>query len=414
MAYLNRNKRFSSGFKSNVSNWFPGAVFILVIIGMNTVPLIASAFGQVTTRSIEISSSVVSATSVSYLVTFNPATAGTLGGIDLDFCTDPIIGDSCTVPTGFTTTASPTLLAAPSGFSTSTGSWGVTVNAGHNLVYLTNATAQTETGISTAISFTIQGITNPSTLGSFYARILTWDTQAHANAYTSGGTPGAGIVDAGGIALSTTAQITITSKVQESITFCVYTSTYDSGACTGTGNAVTLGNGNGILSTIGSYTDLSTKYDIQTNALHNVTIRFTGAPLTSGSNVIEATTCSGTDSPQGSCPGIASTAVASSAGTKQFGLCTYEATGTTITPASTYSGTGPTACNTAASGYNLASTAIFGFNIASAASTYGDTLATVTPGATAEGIIGFLANISNSTPAGVYTSTLTFIATGAY
>ena len=393
--------------KSRIVGWGSVTAFLLALIGMNTVPLIASAFGQVTTRSIEISSSVVSATSVSYLVTFNPATAGTLGGIDLDFCTDPIIGDSCTVPTGFTTTASPTLLAAPSGFSTSTGSWGVTVNAGHNLVYLTNATAQTETGISTAISFTIQGITNPSTLGSFYARILTWDTQAHANAYTSGGTPGAGIVDAGGIALSTTAQITITSKVQESITFCVYTSTYDSGACTGTGNAVTLGNGNGILSTIGSYTDLSTKYDIQTNALHNVTIRFTGAPLTSGSNIIENSTLSGTGS-------TAATAYASTAGTAQFGLCTYEATGTTITPASTYSGTGPTACNTAASGYNLASTAIFGFNIANAASTYGDTLATVTPGATAEGIVGFLGNISNSTPAGVYTSTLTFIATGAY
>ena len=393
--------------KSRIVGWGSVTAFLLALIGMNTVPLIASAFGQVTTRSIEISSSVVSATSVSYLVTFNPATAGTLGGIDLDFCTDPIIGDSCTVPTGFTTTASPTLLAAPSGFSTSTGSWGVTVNAGHNLVYLTNATAQTETGISTAISFTIQGITNPSTLGSFYARILTWDTQAHANAYTSGGTPGAGIVDAGGIALSTTAQITITSKVQESITFCVYTSTYDSGACTGTGNAVTLGNGNGILSTIGSYTDLSTKYDIQTNALHNVTIRFTGAPLTSGSNIIENSTLSGTGS-------TAATAYASTAGTAQFGLYTYEATGTTITPASTYSGTGPTACNTAASGYNLASTAIFGFNIASAASTYGDTLATVTPGATAEGIVGFLGNISNSTPAGVYTSTLTFIATGAY
>jgi len=393
--------------KSRIVGWGSVTAFLLALIGMNTVPLIASAFGQVTTRSIEISSSVVSATSVSYLVTFNPATAGTLGGIDLDFCTDPIIGDSCTVPTGFTTTASPTLLAAPSGFSTSTGSWGVTVNAGHNLVYLTNATAQTETGISTAISFTIQGITNPSTLGSFYARILTWDTQAHANAYTSGGTPGAGIVDAGGIALSTTAQITITSKVQESITFCVYTSTYDSGACTGTGNAVTLGNGNGILSTIGSYTDLSTKYDIQTNALHNVTIRFTGAPLTSGSNIIENSTLSGTGS-------TAATAYASTAGTAQFGLCTYEATGTTITPASTYSGTGPTACNTAASGYNLASTAIFGFNIANAASTYGDTLATVTPGATAEGIVGFLGNISNSTPAGIYTSTLTFIATGSY
>ena len=406
VGFLNINKNFKLKFLG----WAPVVAFVLAVIGMNTMPLVASAFGQVQSRSIEMSSSVISATNVSYQVNFYPATTGNIGGIDIDFCTDPIIGDACTIPTGFSTTGTTTLAATPTGFSTSTGSWAALPNAGHNLIYVTNATAQTESGVGTYINFTITTMTNPSTLGTFYARILTFDTQAHANAYTSGSVPGAGITDAGGIALSTVAQITITSKVQESITFCIYTSAFDiTNYCSAvSGTSVALGDANSILSSQGSYTNISTKYDIQTNALHSVTVRMTGTTLTSGSNLIESSANSGTGS-------VAATAYASTSGAPQFGVCDWEYSGTSITPSATYNGGG--VCNTVTTGYNLAASATFGLNLNGAtgiASTYGDPLAVVTPGPIAQGEIAFLGNISNTTPAGIYTATMTFIATGSY
>jgi hypothetical protein len=145
--------------------------------------------------------------------------------------------------------------------------------------------------------------------------------------------------------------------------------------------------------------------------LHGVTIRFTGTVPTSGSNVIESSTNSGMGA-------TASTAYASTSGSPQFGLCTWSAGGTTanLTPASPYnngscSGTLESAGTGTPGGDNSAS---FGFNIANTGSTYGDTLANAVAGNYAEGEIAFLGNISNTTVAGIYSTTLTFIATGSY
>jgi hypothetical protein len=373
-----------------------------------------SAYGQIQSRSIEMSNSAVSATGVTYNVNFYPATNASLGGIVVDFCSnDPIIGDSCTAPAGFSVGSSPSVTIV-SGIGTG-GSWGATTNgvAPYSTLFETNATPQAVTGTGTLVNFTINNVTNPSTLGSFYARIITYDTQAHANSYTATAL-GSGVTDAGGVALSTVQQITITSKVQEVITFCVYTSAFDSGACSGTGSTVTLGNNNGVLSTQGAFVDINTKYDIQSNALHGVNIRFTGTVPTSGSNVIEASANSGMGA-------NAATAYTSNGGNPQFGLCTWAAGGTTanLTPSAPYDGGGLGTCSTLSqsagtSSYSTPGAVTFGFDTPAASGTYGDILASSVAGPYAEGEIGFVGNISNTTVAGIYTTTLTFIATGTY
>jgi hypothetical protein len=387
---------------------------------------VAAIGGQVQSRSIEMSNSAVSATGVSYQTQFYPTAVTAVGGITVDFCAnDPIIGDTCTAPTGFSVGASPTytgLTGIGSG-----GTWVASSNGAHNLFYLTNTTAQAPTGTSTFIVFTITGVANPtSAAASFYARIITWDTSAHALAYTSGQTGVlTGELDYGGVALATTNSLVITSKVQESITFCVYTAALDSGGCTAaTGSTVSLGNANGVLSTQGPYVDISTKYDIQTNASHGDTVRFTGTVPTSGSNVIEASAVSGSGTTAG-------TGYASSTGTPQFGLCSYPAAGTVtnITIAATYASNAGSTYNgteaadpcftqtTQSSGTGTtggAGTALFGYNITNTATTYGDTLFTGVAGGYTQGIIALLGNVSTSTLAGIYTNTLNFVATGTY
>ncbi len=408
--------------------WVPVIAFTATLIGSNLVPISASAVGLVSSRSITMSSSVAGPTGIAtYFVSFKPFTTGApgnLGAIDVDFCSnDPIIGDPCTAPPTFSMLSS--TVTTPTGFSTSTGSWGATFNGAKNLVWETNATAQTVTGSATAITFSINTVVNPSTVGSFYARILTFDTQAHGTAYTSGSTPGAGLIDAGGIALSVVQQITINAKVQEQITFCVYTASYDGGggACSGaTGNTITLGNTNGVLFSSTPFVDIQTKYDIQTNASLGASIVFTGPPPTipSTTNTIAYNTVDG----MGVTAGSAYTSVIGNTSShSQFGLCTWASFGATtnITPVAPYTGGGncSTTSQTAGTGGGGGvGTATFGFDTANAANTttnpYGSQIATATAGSVAAGEIAFVGNVAPTAVAGVYTTNLTFIATGTY
>ncbi|MEO7904292.1 MAG: hypothetical protein ABIR91_00695 [Candidatus Saccharimonadales bacterium] len=67
------------------------------------VPAIVAA-ASVTERSIELTSSSISATNVTYKVNFTPA--ATAGAFVVDFCSNsPVIGETCTAPTGFDSSA---------------------------------------------------------------------------------------------------------------------------------------------------------------------------------------------------------------------------------------------------------------------------------------------------------------------
>jgi hypothetical protein len=397
---------------------------ILVLILASIIPALrkdsVAAYGLVSSRKITLSSSANAATDVTYQVSFVTATTSNIGGLVVDFCSNnPIIGDSCTAPTSFDVNEAGLAIANQVGVT----DWSLNAATDTNTVVLTRTAANVNS--STTITFDLgaaggsDGITNPATTNTtFYARILTYSTNAGATGYTPT-VPGSEppLVDAGGVALSTVAQITITSKVQEQLTFCMYTSAVIYTTCTGvSGTAVTLGDTNGVLRTSGAFVDRTTKYNITTNAATGAAIRIKGNTLTTGSFTIAP---------------VGSTQALSAAGTEQFGFCTFRDAGggtTGLTATAPYDGTGGAAgdCSTTTQTAGTGTTGGTGAGASEARfayddntstgtrSTYGQQFASKSAGDFSTGIIAFLGNISYTTEAGIYTTTLTFVATGTY
>lgn len=372
----------------------------LIAAGVAPAFMGTAAASLITSRSIQMTDSTASATSVNYKVSFNTITTGNTAGFVVDFCGDsPIIAyATCSLPAGFTLTASPTVTGQTStvGCNISTFTTVGTLNSNRTLT-LTASSAVNFTVTPCAVSFTINGVTNPSTANqTFYARIYSYATAAAATGYTVA-SPGA-YLDAGGVALSTASNISITARVQEQLSFCVFT-----GSC-GTAPTITLGNTQGVLSATGPFVDKNTNYTIQTNASGQAAINIEGPTLTSGANTIAAITAINT---------------ASSSGTSQFGLCNYESSGGTLVPVSAYSGTnGGNHCSgtsqTAGTGSTGGDNGCYFYYGAAATSAPGDTIANDSAGSTATGVIAFIGNTSVSQTAGVYTTTLKMIATGTF
>lgn len=349
----------------------------------------AMAASQVTNRQIQMSSSKTSDTGVTYNVTFTPATTETHPDVIVDFCSnDPIIGDSCTATVG---------TDVPDFTSSAATGWTVTQVGGSTWrgVKLTTTTVSFTSG--TPVTITITGVKNPSNTGTFYGRILDYATGgAGTNTSASPGT----YVDYGGIALSTAALINVTAKVQEQLSFCVYTT----GGC-GTNNGVTLGNTQGVLSTTLPSVDKNTFFDVQTNAQGKAVVNVKGNTLTSGANTIAAL----------------STAHVYTAGSSQFGLCDYESAGSTLdVSTNVYNGNNGSAPGTLCSGTTQGQAsgndhaALFYLGSNATSGTYGDTIATDSSGGTATGNVVFMGSTSTSQTAGIYTTSMMFIATGTF
>lgn len=364
---------------------------------------------QVTSRSIQLSSSALDAANTTYNVSFTAATTHTVRGIVVDICdgtNTPIIGDaSCTAPTDFTWgTPTVTLTSGISG-----GNWvanATTMNSGRTLV-LTDATGNALTGGSTVVNFQVTSVNNPSDTdsvqanaqaGTFYARIVTYtSTSGDISTYTPAAPGSTDATDYGGIALSLANALTVTAKVQESLTFCVYTNAADT--CDNIASpttAVTLGNGNGVLELASQdYESDEGKFNVSSNAQGGVTVRMKAENLCRKSvstdcedadveNIIEA-------------HGATCTADSVDTGVEQFGL-RFESLGTDVTSAD---------YNCAANEHN--------FNTTDMTSAYGDVLAT-TAGPTDEvtSVMEFSAKAATTTEAGIYTTQAEFIATGTY
>jgi hypothetical protein len=367
-------------------------------------------------RSIQMSSSAngsgAAGQKVIYKVGFTVSNAATaIGGIVIDFCSNsPIAGDSCTATTGSSNFATLSI----NNQNNISGLTVDTTNSTANKVILTKtAGAPTAAAISFELGDGINnGFTNPTNSNTvFYARIYTYTTSAAAQGHNTG-TP-TGYTDNGGIALSTAEQITITAKVQERLTFCVYTGGYTANDytnptltaennCTSkSGSAVTLGDNNGVLTTNGAFVDKTARYSVSSNAVGSVAIRLKGTTLKSGSFDIAA---------------IGATAASSTAGSEQFGFCTWQIVGATLTISTPYDNA---SCNSTTQTAGTGSTggegtAQFAFDETNTNTTYGQTIASATAGDFSTGELAFIGNIANTTEAGIYTTTLTFIATGTY
>lgn len=335
-------------------------------------------------RSITLSSAVASATNVTYDIKFTPS-ATAIQGIVVDFCSNsPIIGEDCTAPTDMNI-GTPT--ATISGTGLTDANW--TESAASNTTLEYKGTSQETPGGEVTISLT--GVENPSEVGSFYARIVTYASSAAVDTY-SATNPGT-TVDEGGVALSTTEAVSVSGTVQETLTFCVTATdiTAPQNDCDDAVDDPVLELGEGdpkVLTTSPSTGNLYSK--ISTNAANGASIRMKTSNNCGGLKREGATGCD-----------IAAVGTAPSAlSGAQFGMRVSIA------------GDGLTA----EAPYNHASD--YGMDDQSAenvTTTYGDVVAKSTGVLDAVSVTyTFAAQAANTTPAGVYRADLTLIAVGTY
>lgn len=382
--------------------WFVIALYALTIIAL---PLLrmqnVSAAGQVSERSITMSTSAASATGVTYSVSFKAATSTSTAAVLVDFCSSsPIIGDACGAPAGLDLNVTAATLANVSANMISPVEDIVTFAASPGTLLFSF------TGFSPSVgdvmSFDITGVDNPSTTNtSFYARVVTYDSLTDAQGYTAANPDVVGAhIDDGGIALSTANQITITAKVQERLTFCVFTNS-PANCAAATGSAIALGDDNGILDYSAAHANSNAGFIASTNATNGVDIYMKGTTLTSGANTITAV----------------SPAVNSAIGTEQFGMCAdTDGAGAFSIDAAYVPTTGDCgAIATSSTATPYTGLEEFFLDTTATASASGDLLAS-SAGASqpTEGTLAFLGNIDLVTEAGIYTSTMTFIATGTF
>jgi len=403
----------------------PTALVVAVLfLVASVVPLLAnrsvSAYTLLGDREIKISTSEGAATGVTYAVDFDVATTNDIGGIVVAFCdgaSSPIIGDTdCVHPTGFDLTSAGLANGATGDVDVSSFTPAVTDHAngaGTNTFELTNSTAASGILVGDTVQFEITSVVNPSTIGTFYARIMTYDTEAEAQGYTLADEEAGGpVVEAGGIALSTADSLNVEARVQERLTFCVFTAELsvqgDYETCShGSPTPIALGDENGVLSTIHPSISKDAKYNITTNAGQGAIVRVKGTTLTSGILTIDA---AGDVTPG---DGVA---VISSEGTEQFGLCTYTDASSLNTNLSATAPYDDTDCNSTVAGQaaNNDAGASFAFNDSEINSTYGDNVATKPAGDWSTGRLVFLGNVASITEPGIYVTTLDVIVTGRY
>jgi hypothetical protein len=390
----------------------------LTLVGL--VPLMnarALAYTQLTTRSIKMSSSAAGNTGTKYTVTYTATTGAK--NVRLDFCSNsPLYTDSCSPPTGMDASAAALTAGgpAPSGWAIVSG--GSTTGA--NFVTISATSAYTAPG---TITFELTNIKNPTTTGTFYGRIYTYANQT--NDYTAAATPGT-VADFGGIAMSTANLISITAKVQETLTFCVSGSleaTASDAPCASV-SPPTITIGHGTPATIDANTiDAASAYtQVSTNASGGISMRMKSGNTCSNGGLSSngGSTCN--------IPGI--TAAGNTSGTTPQGITAGVAMfGLFVAPSTTNTGTagsGGIGTITAASPYvgalshNTASsptTLYYGMEqgTTGVTSDYGSTIAT-SPGplSLVNNQLVFGATAALTTQAGIYTVNESIIVTGTF
>lgn len=393
-------------------------LFILWIAADVTVLTPQVSAAELTTRSVKISSSEPGGVNTGaagsgsngaeaqYTFGFTVATAGQIQSMLFEACTTPLPGTTCTAPTGMNMAnlAGATLTTTGTNFTSGFSVDNTTVLTGTpyncsgtspgrtNCLAVTRSSASSVSGAVT-LTYTVNSshyITNPTSANStFFIRITTYSDAAYSTA-----------VDSGTVANSTAQSVNITALVQETLNFSVGTTvTAPSTNCTAfsdSGN-LALGNVNGVLSYTQAY-DGHSYFRVSTNAGNGTAVFYSGGTLTSGANTITA---------------IGTSAASSTVGSPQFGLA--------IDPSDTESGSG------------------YSFSQLSSTAPYGNGNGTITNGGSAQfafstasattpvqiasssgtitcdtGSVRYIGNISTTTPPGIYTTTITYIAAPTY
>lgn len=338
-----------------------GALIALFLVAL--LPLSVSA-AQITGRKFTLSNTNGNAPGVTYTFNSDALPNGTaVRSVKAEACTTASGG--CSTPAGFNA-ASADISGQPNGLGAAT-SWTDDSNAGNlRITHASNVTAP-----SGAVTITWNGVNNPTADNTtFFLRVTTYSDSAY-------GSP----LDTGTVAVSTAEQITVNATVDETLTFCTGTSGITNSSCSGaTGNTVSLGTITP--STTGASTS---QIGVSTNGSSGYAVTVAGNTLTSGSNNIDAS----------------ATQATSSQGSEQFGINLRDNATPDIGSNASGSGTATPTAN-----YNTVDQFRFvsGDVIASKNSADAHRLFTVS----------YIANVAGNTPAGSYTTNLTFVATATF
>ncbi|HEY4963123.1 MAG TPA: hypothetical protein VIH90_00315, partial [Candidatus Saccharimonadales bacterium] len=266
----------------------------------------------------------------------------------------------------------------------------------------------------------------------FYGRMYTYTANAPASAtptaYTSATVPGS-YLDYGGIALSTTQVITITAKVQESLSFCVTSAIYSTWTTTGDCSdpnvashspSATLGSvvGTNVVLTPEVKSTATDTFQLSTNATGGAILDMHSSNTCGGLSVN-----GGTDS----CPIEAIGDFGLTGGqTNTFDLNTAETDdaalfgaqlGTATTGTAVISGLAGTGTLSNIAPYNGTGT-LFGMNdtaVTGVVGEYGNEIAdTTAPCYLLTDTLTFGATSALTTPAGIYSTNISLIATGSF
>lgn len=366
--------------------------YVIAVLGLlvTFVTSAAVSAAQVTERSIALTSSSAAATGVSYDVAFT--SAGAAGAFVIDFCSNsPVIGQSCTAPTGFN---AGTATSATSGFTD-------VDPLDANTVVVTGTI-----GASAAISVALNGITNPTTAGPLYARIVTYDTKAHAQAYTSTDLI-TGNIDDGGVAISITNTVGVAGAVLESMTFCVSRQTITANCASAAAYPPVLTLGETVGDTTALSADAVSSGSIYTQISTNAA---SGAVVSLKSGAIGCGGLKRAGAPA-ACDILPALTGGVAQGEAKFGVKTSTATGTGTSPTGAFQ-------PVTGSGYNDTTYALnyVAGNATGVTSTFGDPFLD-TDGAPVNNknmALTFGVSVTNSTPAGLYSADLSLIATGKF
>jgi hypothetical protein len=360
---------------------------------------------QIITRSLRLSSSANGNVAIGaagtggngaqtrHTFTFTEGDTGdTVGSAEFLYCTTPLPGTTCTAPTGMdASTVASVAGTTAAGWSLGTAGNAPTANR-IRITRTAGAITDTQNLAFGAGSTGTDYIKNPTTDNDeFFVRITLFPDTAWT---TAGG-------DQGTVANSTAEQIDITAKVQETLNFSVGTTATAAGAtCAAlTGSALGLGDGDDVLSFQQSYDDHS-YFRVSTNANGGTVIYYSGDTLKYGSNDINA---------------AGDTAVASDVGTEQFGLAVDD-TNTQSADEFTFNSLSATApYNDGQGTITDGGTASFAYDVDSVTAPV--QIASTNPAATVTcdtGSVRYLGNIGTTTPPGIYTTTITYLALPTY
>lgn len=259
---------------------FVSLLAVAVCVAVTMLPVAVSA-DQLQQRSVQLSSASVSAEGVTYRVGFTAHKDA--GAFVIDFCRNtPLIGQACEAPSG---------LNVSNAASNTPGFTAASAASGSSTIVVTGVISE-----DAEIKVELAGITNPSAEGQLYARIITYETAAQAQAYTAENI-GVGVVDSGSAAIAITPTIGVAGLVSETVTFCVSATQIGAGCADATPPNVRLGekisaNSDDVALVPGTINESALYTQVTTNALYGVVVRLKSSATDCGGLIrAESGTC---------------------------------------------------------------------------------------------------------------------------